>query len=408
MGPAQTRPGPSALSPGDPIALCSKTINANTLNDADRAKVRLVLRPVDRPDLSREGLAQAGLPGGTLQRSPWAADHTSFEGQETESDLIEWRSRVFENGALTFALIEHQLPDGGVVLENLHTFREDGDLRPARWSSGEDVTFAYRAPGSDEVVQLLPCAPMNPSSTALEITGLEGAQPLLLLRQVDTNENGGTIGIRRIQALGTGLLQRDFTAGGHWALTFGDESYWRMRVDFRRELENYQLYFRDEAGGEDERALEHLEFDGQQWRVSTLDLQTGARAETTYQGGPRWRRVDLGTMNSWLEGRCEEGGEVRSLGEPNRYLVHLLYCPEDGPGLEGLQFIVPVMLTTDFRYLGRRYSKGRDAGDHATGSAGAPVRAAAPAAEPHAPSLRDERGASGACTGLSGPGARAL
>ncbi len=340
------------------LTLCSSLTNPGSLDAAEAARLRILLQPSSHKSAEREALLNPSFGRAQLQRGPLSKDHRDLDAANVQSELMEWQSRVFENGRQTSALIEHRLPSGDLILENLHVFREVDDLRPPR-STPQDVTYGFRAAGSDETVVLQSCDEGEVARDLLETTGLGETDPVILRRTTAVDEDGQRLFVRAVEVIRPSAPFEHRVAQGRWAVLFGDTSRWTTRIDFSRSLETYQLYFRDfsDGGGPSAEVLEKVEYLGNpEWVVTTMNPQTGARSRRNYEGRPRWRQIEPQRLLDNLEGNCD-APRFSAVGEPSQFVVYLAYCTSDGPGLQGLRFVTVAMLPSQMRYIGRQYSR---------------------------------------------------
>ncbi len=357
----------------EPLELCNAWFEGASAEDELAAKVRVWLPPQARFGLSPAQLGAAKLEGVRLARGPLAAQR--FAGDAEDGEVVQWDLLSFPVSSMLSAELEHDLGEGVGVLVERYTIGRAKDQEPAPvvvTPDGYEVTFSFRAPGSEIATLLTRCEGHPEYEDAVSVlVGEAGARQATLVRYWRTQPEELPAGSYAVQVVGSRLLVSDEGWGAHdargfWANTYvaqhhnwGDASV----VDFTRDLGRYHTTFGPNAT---------TSTDGAVARVALADVDGGAgepRFEVTRTDGDGalaepevftvnakwgggWRRVDANHLTRLLQDECA-GGTVHALGFDD-VVFQALWCPGAG-GAKTLVGLVPVVFRKQMALTGERF-----------------------------------------------------
>ena len=271
--------------------------------------------PHFRPSLGDGHLAQAALSAGRVRRSPLAVDQLEVAGHVTQSRLTNYMLRNPAGDTSLYATIDHELDDGGVLIEEYNVTRQRGDSRPVIFGGESyETNFAYIPPGRPDGLSMEPCGGAPELEPAIEVIGISnGALTGTILRQLRTQP--AFAGSYPVPLQTTILILSDrpwqrFRATGFWAHTYSAQHHnWEedTLVDFTRDVSWYESVYEPYLDGTvttNEMPLRSRTRELNSWdanpraEIEWLDLNSaGTRTETwNVVSGGFWRQVEAALL----------------------------------------------------------------------------------------------------------------
>lgn len=355
----------------EPIELCERWREGETLEEAANRKLQIRLEPAARTTLEPDALQAATLGRGTVKRGPFSSEQIVLDG--AASTLTRWEL-IGQADPTLQAEIAHDLGPAGALIETLSIFRADGDRAPVDYAAPRysEVFFTYEAPGREPETLTICGGPADLEDAAVVLHASNGTDWVTILREQRTALTpAGSAPVHPIRAemvlSSAPPYSEVFQAAGHWSQTYTAAHHnWNEQSSIRydRDLRWHYLVYGPLDAGETptypgsvpkEVSLAGVNTSGTPGTVTMTEteLPSGNETVTSYDVEVDFTRVDRTALLRDLGVDCV-APEVRAfwgVDDAGNYLFQLGFC--DG----ALSLLTPVYLPQRPSLAGRRFDE---------------------------------------------------